>query len=190
MTTHEINDRRVSKFLSYVLRHRPEAIGLELDAAGWADVDLLIESAGRDGRRLTRADIERVVRDNDKQRFTLSDDGTRIRANQGHSVPVELGLEPAVPPTVLYHGTVGQFLESIRAKGLLKGRRHHVHLSSDVPTAQVVGRRRGVPIILAVAAGLMHQAGHAFYRSANGVWLTDHVPPEFLTVPPDEKPSE
>jgi putative RNA 2'-phosphotransferase len=184
MTTRPTGDREISKFLSYVLRHRPAAIGLELDAAGWADVDALIESAGRDGRRITRADLERVVRECDKQRFTLSDDGTRIRANQGHSVPVELGLESAAPPEVLYHGTVGRFLAGIRAQGLLKGQRHHVHLSLDVTTAETVGRRRGVPVIIKVAAGTMHRAGHEFYQSANGVWLTDHVPPEFLTIPP------
>jgi putative RNA 2'-phosphotransferase len=169
-----------SKFLSKVLRHAPESVGLRLDEAGWAEVDALLAAAARAGVALDRSTLERVVRENDKGRFALSDDGRRIRASQGHSVPVELGLEPREPPEVLYHGTAERNLESIRREGLRPGRRTHVHLSADEATALAVGRRHGRPVVLRVAAGRMHRAGHAFYRSDNGVWLTAAVPPDGL----------
>lgn len=175
--------KRVSKFMSYVLRHRPDAIGLELDPAGWADIDGLIAKANADGQSLDRALIERVVAENDKQRFRISEDGLRIRASQGHSHGVDLALEPVAPPDILYHGTSETNLASIRASGLVRGRRQHVHLSPDIDTARKVAMRHGRPVVLEVAAGRMHAAGHAFYRSDNGVWLTDAVPPEYLTWP-------
>jgi putative RNA 2'-phosphotransferase len=166
----------LSKRLSFVLRHRPDSVGLVLDEAGWADVDDLLAAL-----RMTRAELEHVVAANDKRRFAFDADGTRIRANQGHSVPVELGYEPAVPPDVLFHGTVERFVPSILAVGLRPGRRHAVHLSADVATARLVGGRRGRPVVLRVEAAAMAGAGHSFTRSPNGVWLTREVPPRYLT---------
>lgn len=172
---------RTSKFLSLVLRHEPEKIGLELDAQGWVSIDeLLAKAAGH--LPLTAELLHEVVRTSDKQRFAISEDGTRIRANQGHSVPVELELAAQVPPEQLYHGTATRFLDSIRRHGLLRGERHHVHLSADTDTAVKVGVRHGQPVVLVVQAGDMHRAGHAFFRSDNGVWLVEHVPPSFLVA--------
>jgi putative RNA 2'-phosphotransferase len=172
-----------SKFLSLVLRHDPATIGLTLDAQGWADVDDLIARANRSGRALTRELIESVVANNDKRRFALSPDGTRIRANQGHSIEIDPGLTPVAPPERLYHGTATRFLDSIRAQGLIPGSRLHVHLSADEATAVAVGMRHGKPAVLTVLAADLHAAGTAFYRSENGVWLVDRVPPEFLAYP-------
>lgn len=170
-----------SKFLSLVLRHRPEVIGMQLDAKGWLPINELIEQANRQGKQLSLALLHEVVASCDKQRFSLSDDGLKIRANQGHSVrDVELNLKPVPPPAQLYHGTVAVFLESIRESGLLKRSRNHVHLSEDVETARMVGARRGKPLILTIYAEEMHRLGHAFYLSANGVWLTDAVPIKFI----------
>ena len=170
-----------SKFLSYVLRHAPDSIGLMLGEGGWVDVAELLEKAAAAGKGLDRATLEEIVATSDKKRFTLSGDGMRIRAAQGHSVEVALGLEPVEPPETLYHGTATRFLEAIRAEGLKPGSRQQVHLSADEVTASAVGTRRGKPAILRVAAGDMHRAGHSFYRADNGVWLTDSVPPQFLT---------
>jgi putative RNA 2'-phosphotransferase len=174
-------DVNKSKFLSLVLRHKPETIGLTLDANGWVDVDELLDALEEHRHAMSIAELERIVRENDKQRFILSEDKRRIRANQGHSVPVDLELQPQAPLEKLYHGTVEAFLESIFANGLQKGQRHHVHLSRDLATATKVGQRRGKPVILEVNAGEMHRAGHAFFVSANGVWLTDFVPAPFIT---------
>lgn len=174
---------RTSKFLSKVLRHAPGSVGLRLDDAGWVDVDDLLAAAAGAGVALDRATLERVVAENDKQRFALSPDGRRIRASQGHSVPVELGLEPRTPPDLLFHGTADRNLPSIRAQGLVPGRRTHVHLSADAETAARVGQRHGRPVVLRVNAGEMHRAGHPFYLSENGVWLTAAVPPEHIGFP-------
>jgi putative RNA 2'-phosphotransferase len=168
--------KKASKRLSYVLRHRPDSVGLTLDEAGWVPVEKLLKTLG-----LTRAQLKAVVAGNDKQRFAI--EGDRIRASQGHSVEVDLGLEPVAPPGRLYHGTVARNLDSIRDKGLVKGARHHVHLSADARTAAKVGARRGRPVVLEVDSAGMAEAGFVFYRSANGVWLTDSVPPSFLTGP-------
>lgn len=173
-----MNDIRISKYLAKHLRHEPERIGITLDEHGWVPVDDLLAAAARDGFRITRDDLERVVADNDKQRYAIA--GDRIRANQGHSVQIDLALEASEPPGRLYHGTVGRFLAAIRAEGLRPMARHHVHLSPDRETATRVGARRGAPVILSVDAGAMHADGHAFYRSENGVWLTAHVPPRYL----------
>lgn len=173
----------LSKFLSWVLRHRPDAVGITLDDAGWTDVDTLLAQARAHGRPLTRELLERIVAESPKQRFALSEDGRRIRASQGHSVEVELGYEPATPPEVLFHGSVARNMAAIRTDGLRKMSRHHVHLSPDEATARSVGGRRGEPVILRVAAGRMHREGHIFFRSANGVWLTEHVPPEYIEFP-------
>lgn len=172
----------VSRFLSLVLRHRPELIDLQLDEAGWADIDDLIRQA-RDHHALDRAIIERVVADNAKQRFAISDDGGRIRASQGHSIDVDLGLAPVPPPDLLYHGTATRFVDAIRNEGLLKRDRRHVHLSADIATATNVGARHGKPVVLTIHAGRMAATGHAVFRSANGVWLTDAVPPAFIDFP-------
>lgn len=175
-----MNNTQLSKFLSLVLRHEPERLGLKLDAAGWTDVADLLAACARTGVPLDAEKLERVVAESDKQRFAFDETRQRIRANQGHSVTVELGYAAKVPPEILYHGTVEKFLPSIRLHGLTKGERHHVHLSTDQGTANKVGSRRGNAVILTVRAGDMHRAGHAFFLSANGVWLTDHVPPGFL----------
>lgn len=172
--------RHLSKFLSLVLRHQPQTIGLTLDAAGWADVEELLTRLTHHGHPADRALLETLVAQSDKQRFALSPDGQRIRANQGHSVPVELGYTPQTPPELLYHGTATRHLEAIRAEGLVRGSRHHVHLSPDTDTARRVGQRHGRPAVLTVRAGDMSRAGHAFFVSDNGVWLTDAVPPQFL----------
>jgi putative RNA 2'-phosphotransferase len=171
-----------SKLLSYVLRHRPDSIGLVLDANGWAGVDELLAHLAAAGHAVDLALLERVVADNDKQRFAFSEDRTRIRASQGHSVKVDLALAEAEPPEVLYHGTASRFLKAILAEGLHASGRHHVHLSADVDTARRVGARHGFPAILRVDARRMRADGIAFYRSDNGVWLTETVLPRYLEV--------
>lgn len=176
----DTSHKHASKFMSLVLRHEPEKIGLQLDAQGWADVDDLLQRMADHGVALDRHTLQAVVETNDKQRFALSDDGLRIRASQGHSIQVDLGLEALQPPAWLYHGTVARFVGAIREQGLRPGERQHVHLSLDRQTAQQVGARRGAPVILSVNAGRMHADGHVFHRSANGVWLTAHVPPQYI----------
>ncbi len=172
---------RTSKFLSKVLRHRPEELGLALMPGGWVEVDALLAGSARKGLSMSRAELEEVVGRNDKRRFAFDETGTLIRAQQGHSAPVDLELEPATPPTTLYHGTPERNLPAILKSGLLKMRRHHVHLSPDEETARVVGGRRGRPVVLAVDAGEMHREGWVFYRSGNGVWLVDNVPLRYLS---------
>jgi putative RNA 2'-phosphotransferase len=168
-----------SKFLSLVLRHRPEAIGLVLDDAGWAEIDAILRLAPPD-LGLTRDRIARAVAGNDKQRFAISEDGARIRARQGHSIDIDLRLPAVAPPARLYHGTATRFLASIRREGLSRRDRRHVHLSADADTAKNVGTRHGKPAVLVVRAGEMAAAGHAFHLSENGVWLTDAVPVAFI----------
>jgi putative RNA 2'-phosphotransferase len=185
----DMQDRmvKISKFLSLVLRHQPDKIGLKLDSAGWVSVEKLLKACQNHGFPLTKNELEAVVTGSDKQRFSFSDDRLLIRANQGHSVDVDLGYQPIAPPEELYHGTVERFLISILDSGLSKGRRHHVHLSADLETAQKVGARRGVPVILRVMSGWMNRDGYLFFRSENGVWLTDNVPPAYLEVISMEK---
>ena len=175
--------RQTSKFLSLILRHQPETIGITLDPQGWVAVETLLSQLAAHGQPVSLPLLQHVVSTNDKQRFAFSPDGTQIRANQGHSIDVELGLQAVTPPDLLYHGTVEEFLAFIHADGLRKMSRQHVHLSADLETATKVGGRRGKPLILVVRAGELHAAGHAFYRSENGVWLTDHVPPSFIDFP-------
>jgi len=170
----------ISKYLSLVLRHDPAAAGVTLDAEGWVGVAELLAGAARHGFSFTRAELEEVVQTNEKQRFAFSVDSQRIRASQGHSVSVELGLTPETPPEVLYHGTVDRFLSSIMDQGLDKRSRQYVHLSPDVETATRVGSRRGQPVILKIAAANMHSDGFRFFCSANGVWLTERVPPQYI----------
>ena len=174
---------KTSKFLSYVLRHRPDSIGLAPDEGGWVPVDGLLEACRRHDHPISRDELDDVVATNDKRRFSFSPDRSRIRANQGHSISVELGLKPVQPPELLFHGTVERSLDGIRREGLARGKRHHVHLSPDEETARRVGKRRGRPVVLIVESGRMHRDGLAFYLSANGVWLTDSVPPEYLRFP-------
>ncbi|MGV9537344.1 RNA 2'-phosphotransferase [Streptosporangium sandarakinum] len=172
---------RVSKYLAKHLRHRPERIGIELDEHGWVEIETLLAAAAGHGFPISRAELEQVVADNDKRRYAI--EGGRIRASQGHSVPVDLGLPEVEPPPILYHGTVGANLAAIRAEGLRPMGRHHVHLSPDRRTAEKVGARRGRPVVLVVDAAAMHAAGHVFHLSANGVWLAGHVPPAFIRLP-------
>lgn len=172
---------KVSKFLSFVLRHKPDAINLKLDAQGWTEISDLIDKASSE-IPLTVELITQVVDTNDKQRFSLSEDSQRIRANQGHSIKIDLDLTPNTPPPILYHGTATRFLSSILEEGLHSGQRHHVHLSTDIETATAVGKRYGKPVVLQVASGDMHQQGFSFYLSKNGVWLTKSVPTKFLSA--------
>jgi putative RNA 2'-phosphotransferase len=174
---------KTSKFLSLVLRHQPDKIGLELDEAGWVPVATLLSQCSSHGVNLTLEKLEQIVATSDKKRFAFSDDRQRIRANQGHSVEVSLGYQPQVPPEKLFHGTASRFLESIRKDGLVKGKRHHVHLSADIPTAVAVGKRHGKPLVIEILAAKMHAAGHLFYLSENQVWLADRVPTEFMNFP-------
>ena len=175
----------ISKFISLVLRHKPDTIVIKLDKNGWADLQELIDksNAYRPILMMTMENVMDVVENNDKKRFVISEDGKSIRAAQGHSVGVDLGLKKEVPPFKLYHGTVERFLPSIQEKGLMKMNRHHVHLSKDETTAAIVGDRRGKAIILEVNARAMNTDGYVFYLSENGVWLTDSVPPQYITFP-------
>jgi len=176
MTTQEI--RRISKFLSLILRHKPEKIGLTLDKNGWAEVSDILEKSNL---KFTMETLEEVVSTNDKQRFSFNEDKTKIRANQGHSLKtIDLELAPQIPPAFLYHGTVLKFLQNIKLDGLKKMSRQHVHLSPDRQTATIVGKRRGAPLILSIRSGQMHADGYPFYLSKNGVWLADHVPPDYI----------
>ena len=173
-----------SKLLSLVLRHRPDLAGLTLGAGGWVAVDDLLAGLARMGRPLDRAALERIVAGSDKKRFTLSEDGARIRAAQGHSIEVDLGLAPSRPPDLLFHGTAEASLPAILAEGLRPEGRQHVHLSPDRTTALVVGRRHGRPVVLRVEAFAMHRDGLPFWQADNGVWLTEAVPPRYLALDP------
>ena len=175
---------RTSKLLSLVLRHRPETIGIELDDSGWVDVDVLLKALQEHGTCLSLDQLHSIVENNDKKRFVIRDG--RIRANQGHSISVALDLEPVEPPAVLFHGTVSKYADSIQNHGLKRMNRQHVHLSPNVETAISVGRRRGKPIIFEVRAFEMYEAGHHFFLSENGIWLTEFIPPRFLQRVSDE----
>ncbi len=177
-----MNDVRLSKLLSLVLRHRPETIGVTLDENGWLPIPELLTALAANGHEMTRSELHRVVEANDKQRFVIDHARDRIRANQGHSVSVDLGLVPTQPPYLLYHGTPARNLPSILSKGLTRRSRHAVHLSADVATAHKVGARRGEHVVLAIDAAAMHSDGLTFAISANGVWLTETVPARYLTV--------
>ena len=174
--------RRLSKFLSFHLRHRPDKLGLELRPGGWVSIEELIQASQNVGTRLTLEQLREVVRTSDKQRFGLNEEEGLIRANQGHSVEVDLKLEVQSPPELLYHGTATRFMGSIRKQGLLKRGRHHVHLSSDAETARRVGGRKGVPVVLVVQARRMEADGCQFLCSQNGVWLVDEVPPAYFSL--------
>lgn len=170
-----------SKFLSYVLRHEPQAIGLALDTEGWADINELISCANKSGKAIDRDLIQRVVDTSDKKRFSISEDGLRIRAAQGHSTAsVAITYPEKVPPEFLYHGTATRFLEAIKKEGLKPQERQYVHLSEDEQTAIAVGQRYGKPVVLKIEALRMYQQGFKFFQAENGVWLTDKVNANFL----------
>jgi putative RNA 2'-phosphotransferase len=173
---------KLSKFLSLVLRHQPDKIGITLDASGWVDVDELLAACLRHGKTISRRMLDDIVATNDKQRFAFNENRTRIRANQGHSIEVELDHQPATPPDVLYHGTPEQFVRAILRDGLKKMQRHHVHLSPTRETATKVGERRGKPVILRIDAKRMHADSFTFYLTPNNVWLVDEVPPGYLAI--------
>ncbi len=175
------NKRKVSKFLSYVLRHNPEKIGIRLDPAGWTPVDDLLEKAAENGMHISQSQLNDVVHNSEKKRFSFSDDGEYIRANYGHSINVELGYEPKSPPAILYHGTAEGSVNSILRSGLHSANRQYVHLSSDKPSAKQVGSRHGKPVILEIDAGQAYRDGHTFYQSDAGIWLTDTIPPDYIS---------
>lgn len=174
-----INDTETSKYIALILRHKPQIIGITLDEHGWANVDELIEGVSKT-HPMTMEDLERIVVKDDKQRYSFNDDKTLIRANQGHSIPVDVELEEVDPPEILYHGTGEKFVTSIEEQGLVPKSRLYVHLSGDVETAHKVGIRHGEPVIYKVKSGEMSRKGFKFYRSVNGVWLIKHVPVEYL----------
>ena len=180
-----MNEKRtvkISKFLSLILRHNPDKIGLTLDENGWANAADLLEKSARNGNIFTLEELTEVVATNDKKRFAFDESNARIRASQGHSIAVEIGFEEKIPPPILYHGTAEKNLDSITKNGLSKMARHHVHLSSETETARSVGKRYGSPVILQIDAARMAAEDRKFYVSANGVWLTDEVPPQFLKI--------
>lgn len=179
---HKSEQTKISKFLSYVLRHNPDAIGLHIDDNGWANIDALINKASDSDEieTLTIEQLKEVVASSDKKRFIISEDGNKIRANQGHSIKINLQLKEKTPPETLYHGTAERFIESIGKDGLKPGERHHVHLSADLNTANAVGQLYGKPVLLKIKALMMHQQGFKFFLSENNVWLTDKVPSEFI----------
>lgn len=171
---------KISKYLSYHLRHNPGAIALQLAPGGWVSVDELLTAAKKHQFPLSREELTYVVQNNDKKRFSFDETGTLIRANQGHSVDIDLQLEPKMPPDILYHGTGHRSIEMIMTQGLRKMSRHHVHLSSDIETAKTVGKRHGKPVVFAIDSARMHAEGYPFYCSENLVWLVEEVPPDYL----------
>lgn len=179
---------KISRYLSKHLRHQPERLGLELAPGGWVLVSDLLAACRRNGMAISDADLQEVVALNNKQRFAFDESGQRIRANQGHSVEVDLELEPTAPPAELYHGTAEHNLAAIERDGLQKMRRHHVHLSADIATARAVGKRHGRPSVFVVEAGRMHADGFSFFCSANGVWLVDEVPAGYLRRAEERQP--
>ena len=172
---------KTSRFISLILRHRPDTIGILLDEHGWASVEELLTGISKT-QYIDRAMLEKIVETDSKQRYSFNEDKTLIRANQGHSIAVDLQLEQKQPPEILYHGTATRFLESIKKEGLKKMTRQHVHLSKEKQTAVYVGKRHGSPVVLKVYAKKMYQKGHHFYLSENGIWLCDAVPWEYLEV--------
>jgi putative RNA 2'-phosphotransferase len=174
---------RTSKFLSLILRHEPERVGLKLGEAGWVGVNELLQAVNANGVTLTLEQLQHIVATSDKKRYAFSEDGQRIRASQGHSVEVDLQYLPQTPPEILYHGTATRFLDGIRQDGLQRMERHDVHLSAETKVTLQVGGRHGKPVLLIIRAGDMYRAGFVFRCSANGVWLVDHVPPQFIQFP-------
>lgn len=177
-----INDVRIGKYISFILRHHPEAAGIELDKNGWADTQELICAVRKKYQGFDMAQLEYIVENNDKKRYSFNEDKSKIRARQGHSVDVDVELKKVKPPEFLYHGTARRFLFSIMKNGIVPGSRLYVHLSPDEETAGKVGSRHGEPAILKINAGEMEAAGYSFYLSENGVWLTKLVPTEYFSI--------
>lgn len=175
-------DEKLGRFISMVLRHKPESIGIVLDEHGYADVKELLKAMNEKGKSIDMAILERIVAKNDKKRYSFNQDHTKIRANQGHSIAVDLQLQQKIPPKILYHGTATRFLESIQKRGLLKMSRQYVHLSKDIQTAVKVGQRHGKVVVLNVDAEKMVKDGYCFYLSDNGVWLCEKVPYQYLSI--------
>lgn len=179
--TYENNDERLGKTISYILRHHPEYFDVNIDSHGWADVDELIKNMCVHGNTIDRETLDRIVRENNKNRYSYNEDKTKIRANQGHSIPVDLDLLPVTPPDVLYHGTAEKFLNSIKQKGILKMSRNHIHLSTDTERAFNVGKRHGKPVVLVIDTKKMNEDGIKFYLSKNKIWLCEHIPFEYVS---------
>lgn len=174
------SDERLGRFLSLVLRHDPGAAGIALDEHGWADVNELLAGVKSTGRSIDMAALERIVRENNKQRYSFNEDHTRIRANQGHSIQVDVELKVTEPPRYLYHGTATRFFPAIQREGIRKMSRQYVHLSGDFETAMAVGKRHGIPLVITIDAAAMARDGVTFYRSENGVWLCEHVEAKYF----------
>jgi len=174
--------KHISKFLSLILRHKPETIGITLDENGWTSVSDLIEKMNQNGNHIDLPTLKKIVETNDKKRFAFNADKTKIRANQGHSIEVDLNYKAQIPPSILYHGTADSKLESIQKTGLQKMERHHVHLSVDKLVAINVGSRYGTPVVLEIDAETMHNDGHEFFVAENGVWLTDNIPTKYIKL--------
>ena len=180
------NDVKLGRFLCLLLRHHPEEAGIALDEHGWADVGALLRGICATGRKINRETLERIVREDNKQRYSFSEDRTKIRANQGHSIQVDVEPRKVQPSQYLYHGTAARFLPAIQAEGIKRMGRQYVHLSPDYQTAVAVGRRHGSPVVvLRIEAGTMAQSGVTFFLSENGVWLCEYVPPEYFCVVTD-----
>ncbi|MDM1384418.1 RNA 2'-phosphotransferase [Myroides marinus] len=177
----ETRKKHIGKFLSLVLRHEPSKIGITLDDNGWADVEELISKCAKHRVSFTRKELDEIVETNNKKRYSFNEDETKIRANQGHSIAVDLEFTAIEPPMFLYHGTADRFLNSIEAEGVKKMSRQHVHLSQDKETAINVGSRHGRVVVLTILAGKMYEDGIVFYQSANGVWLTDYIDPKYIS---------
>lgn len=177
-----MNDIKIGKYICLILRHKPEIIGIELDKNGWANIDELINGVKKKYPDLNRERLEYIVKTDNKQRYSLSDDKSKIRARQGHSIDVDVELKELTPPELLYHGTAERFLESIMKEGLVPKSRLYVHLSKDVETAEKVGKRHGKPAVLKIETGKMAEDGFKFYLSENGVWLTKAVPPKYFSL--------
>lgn len=177
-----MNYSRIGKYICLILRHKPEIIGIELDKNGWANIDELINGVKKKYPDFNMEKLEYIVNTDNKQRYSLSDDKSKIRARQGHSIDVDVELKELTPPELLYHGTAERFLESIMKEGLVPKSRLYVHLSKDVETAEKVGKRHGKPAVLKIETGKMAEDGFKFYLSENGVWLTKAVPPKYLSL--------
>lgn len=179
----KLSPKALSKFLSLVLRHHPETVGITLDESGWANVEELLSGLAKNGKQVSRSQLQEIVASNSKQRFAFSQDGQSIRANQGHSVEINLKHPQAQPPEILLHGTPEKFVEAIKKEGLKKLKRHDVHLHEDLAIATEVGKRRGRAVVLNILSGKMHRDGIEFFRTPNNVWLVDSVPPKYIQFP-------
>ncbi len=175
-----MNIEKLSKFISLILRHKPEEVGITLDEHGWANVEDLINGINNSGRKIDKDVLEEIVRTDNKQRYSFNEDKTKIRANQGHSIPVVIDFKELEPPDTLYHGTATKSIEGIHARGIKPMSRLYVHLSKDFETAKQVGSRHGECVVLIINAKRMYKDGVKFYLSENGVWLTEYVDPKYI----------